>query len=86
MDPTDNCLLPDKVERTKVNIFDFVKASSKHAFIVQAWRGCSDVKSKKKKQRNQNGGLLFDQGDDRGQALSIQEPKEIFKTTHHVLQ
>lgn len=35
----------------------------------------------KKKQRGQNGGLLFDQGDDREQALSIEEAKEIFKTT-----
>lgn len=52
---------------------------------MQAWRGCSKVKSKKK-QRSQNGGLFFDQRDGREQALSIQEAKEIFKTAHQVLQ
>lgn len=35
----------------------------------------------KKKQRGQNGGLLFNQGDDREQALSIQKAKEIFKNS-----
>lgn len=41
---------------------------------------------KQKKQRSQNGGLLFGQGDGREQALSIQEAKEIFKTARQVLQ
>lgn len=85
MAPTDNCSVPDKVERTKVNHFDFVKASSKHAFIVQVWRGCSEVKSKKTAEEPKWRASLR-QGDDRGQALSIQEAKEIFETAHHVLQ
>lgn len=41
---------------------------------------------KQKKQRSQNGRLLFSQGDGREQTLSIQEAKEIFKTARQVLQ
>lgn len=52
---------------------------------MQAWSGCWKMKSKKK-QRSQSGGLLFDEGHGREQALSIQEAEEVFKTAHQVLQ
>lgn len=51
----------------------------RHGSVAQRWKA-------KKRQRSQNGGLLFNWGDGRGQALSIQEAKESFKTACHILQ
>lgn len=69
MAPTVNCSMPGKVERTKMEIFDFVKTSEKHRYVVQTWRGLL----KAKKQRGQDGGPLFDQGDGKEQAPCVQE-------------
>lgn len=48
--------------------------------------GLLKAEKQKKNQRSQSGGLLFDEGDGREQALSIQEAEEIFKTACQVLQ
>lgn len=64
--------MPGKVEGTKVKIFDFVKTSEKHKYIVQAWRGMLKGE-KQKKQRGQDGGPLPSQGDGKEQARSVPE-------------
>jgi len=73
MAPTVNCSMPGKVERTKVNIFDFMKTSEKRKYVVQAWRELLKGEKQKKKQRGQGGAPLSDRGDGREQASSVQE-------------
>lgn len=71
MAPTVNCSIPGKVERTKVKIFDFVKTSEKHKYIVQAWRGLLKGENQKK-QGGRDGGPLSNQGGGKEQAPSVQ--------------
>lgn len=59
------------MERTKVKIFDFVKTSEKHKYVVQAWRGLLKGENQKK-QGGRDGGPLSNQGGGKEQAPSVQ--------------
>lgn len=62
-----------------------MKSSEKRKYVVQVWKRLLKCE-KEKKQRDQEGGPLSDQGNGKEQVRSVQEVKELFKTAIKIVQ